>query len=129
MDRGLLVALLALQKEFLTHQQFLTAFKAWLVNRFLKLDEILVQRGFLTKNQLERLSSSLKAIQEKSIDEWKMLVKDNETLKVVYNDMLALAERNPTVCEMVNVIGEAMNSPSPLRYTAQLVEPEIPDQQ
>ena len=113
MDRGLLVALMALQKEFLTRQQFLTAFKAWLVNRFLKLDEILVQRGFLTKNQLERLSSSLKAIQEKSIDEWKMLVKDNETLKVVYNDMLALAERNPTVCEMVNVIGEAMNSQSP----------------
>ncbi len=113
MDRGLLVALLALQKEFLTSQQFLAAFKAWLVNRFLKLDEILVQRGFLTKNQFERLSSSLNAIQEKGLGEWKMIVNDNEALKIVYKDMLALAERNPTVCQMVKVIGEAMDSPSP----------------
>lgn len=114
MDCGLLVALLALQKEFLTRQQFLAAFKAWLVNRFLKLDEILVQRAFLTKNQLERLSLTLKAIQEKGLGEWKMVVKDNEAVKTVYNDMLALAERNPTVCQMVKLIGEAMDSnPSP----------------
>ena len=114
MDRGLLVALLALQKEFLTRQQFLAAFKAWLVNQFLKLDEILVQRAFLTKSQLERLSSSLKMIQEKNSGEWKMVVKENEAVKTIYNDMLALAERNPTIFQMVKLIGEAMdNNPLP----------------
>ncbi len=114
MDRGLLVALLSLQKEFLTRQQFLSAFKAWLVNPFLKLDEILVQRAFLTKNQLERMSSTIKAIQEKSTDEWKMVIKGNEAVATVYNDMRALAERNPTVWQMVNLIEEAMDSnPTP----------------
>ena len=114
MDRGLLVALLALQKEFLTRQQFLAAFKAWLDNQFLKLDDILVQRTFLTKNQTARLSSSLDAIQEKSLGEWKMVVKENEAVITIYNDMLAIAERNPTVCQMVKLIGEAMDStPSP----------------
>lgn len=114
MDRGLLVALLALQKEFLTRQQFLAAFKAWLVNQFLKLDEVLVQRAFLTKSQLERLSSSLKMIQEKNPGEWKMVVKENEAVKTIYNDMLALAERNPTIFQMVKLIGEAMdNNPLP----------------
>ena len=114
MDRGLLVALLALQKEFLTRQQFLAAFKAWLVNQFLKLDEVLVQRAFLTKSQLERLSSSLKMIQETNLGEWKMVVKENQSVITVYNDMLTMAEKNPTVCQMVKLIGEAMdNNPLP----------------
>ena len=54
---------------------------------FFKLDEVLVQRAFLTKSQLERLSSSLKAIQEKGLGEWKMVVKENEAVKTIYNDM------------------------------------------
>ena len=66
MDRGLLLALMALQKEFITRQQFLTGFRAWLVNRFLKLEEILVQKAFLTKGQLERLSFDLLSMQERS---------------------------------------------------------------
>lgn len=107
MDGGLLVALLALQKEFLTHQQFLTAFKAWLVNPLLKLDEILVQRAFLTKNQFERLSSTIKTIQEISPFEWKKVILKNQSVAVIYNDMIGLAERSPTVLQMVKLIGES----------------------
>ena len=110
MDRGLLLSLMALQKEFITRQQFLVGFRAWLMNRFLKLEEILVQRAFLTKSQLERLSFDLTSIYEGSQKEWQLAIRENQAVKTVYDDMLTLAENNPPVMQFVMMIGEAMSS-------------------
>ncbi len=110
MDRGLLLSLMALQKEFITRQQFLVGFRAWLMNRFLKLEEILVQRAFLTKSQLERLSFELTSIYERSQNEWQLAIREKQAVKTVYDDMLTLAENNPPVRQFVMMIGEAMSS-------------------
>ncbi len=110
MDRGLLLALMALQKEFITRQQFLVGFRAWLMNRFLKLEEILVQRAFLTKSQLERLSSDLSCLHERFQNEWQPAIRENQAVKTVYDDMLTSAENNPAVMQFVVMIGEAMSS-------------------
>ena len=110
MDRGLLLSLMALQKEFITRQQFLVGFRAWLMNRFLKLEDILVQRAFLTKSQLERLSFDLNSIYERSQNEWQLAIRENQAVKTVYDDMLTLAENNPPVTQFVMMIGEAMSS-------------------
>ena len=118
MDRGLLLALMALQKEFITRQQFLAGFRAWLVNRFLKLEEILVQRAFLTKGQLERLSFDLLSIQERSQNEWQIAIRENQAVKTVYDDMLTIAANNAPVLLFVKMIGEAMISPpTPIEET------------
>ena len=105
MDRGLLLSFMALQKDFLTRSQFLMAFQAWLVNRSLNLDDIIVQRGFLTKNQLERLSTNLQTMQAKNTAEWKEVVRNNEAIGTVYSDMVILSEKNPAVSQMVAMIG------------------------
>ena len=110
MDRGLLLALMALQKEFITRQQFLVGFRAWLMNRFLKLEEILVQRAFLTTSQLERLSADLSSIHEHFQNVWQLAIKDNQAVKTVYDDMLTIAVNNPEVMQFVKMIGEAMSS-------------------
>ena len=122
MDRGLLLSLMALHKDFLTRSQFLMAFQAWLVNRLLNLDDILVQRGFLTKSQLERLSTNLQTIQGKSTEDWKEVVRDNVAIGTVYSDMVTLSEKNPAVSQMVAMIGtvieknpEAGESKLPIR--------------
>ena len=108
MDRGLLLSLMALQKDFLTRSEFLLAFQAWLVNRLLNLDEIIVQRGFLTKSQLERLSTNLQSIQGKSTADWKEVVRDNDAIGTVYCDMVTLSEKNPAVSQMVAMIGTVL---------------------
>ena len=105
MDRGLLLSLMALQKDFLTRTQFLTGFQAWLVNRLVDFDVILVQRGFLTKSQHERLSSNLQTILGKSPADWNEVVRENEAIGTVYSDMLTLSEKNPAVSQMVAMIG------------------------
>ena len=110
MDRGLFLSLMALQKDFLTRSQFLMAFQAWLVNRLLNLDDILLQRGFLTKSQLERLSSNLQMIQGKSTSDWKEVVRDNEAIGTVYGDMVTLSEKNPAVSQMVAMIGTILEN-------------------
>ena len=112
MDRGLLLALMALQKEFITRQQFLTGFRAWLVNRFLKLEEILVQKAFLTKGQLERLSFDLLTMQERSQNEWQIAIRESQAVRTVYDDMVSLAANNAPVLQFVTMIGKAMSSPS-----------------
>lgn len=81
------------------------AFQAWLVNRLLNLDDIIVQRGFLTKNQLERLSANLQTIQGKNPADWKEVVRDIEAVGTVYCDMVTLSEKNPAVSQMVAMIG------------------------
>ena len=53
MDRGLLVALIALQNEFIARDQFLIAFDTWIADRSRGVDEILVEKVFLTIRQWE----------------------------------------------------------------------------
>ena len=110
MDRGLLLSLMALQKDFLTRSQFLMAFQAWLVNRSQNIDDIIVQKGFLTKNQLERLLNILQSMQGASTEDWKAAIRVNESIESVYSDMVALSEKNPAVSQMVAMIGTALET-------------------
>ena len=108
MDRGLLLSLMALEKEFVTRHQFVTAFQAWVTNRFLKLEEILIQRGFLTKSQLMRMSMNLQATLESSNGAWQLVIQDNSVVSTVLADMLTLSEKNSTIHQWVKSIGETM---------------------
>jgi hypothetical protein len=104
MDRGLLVALLALQNQFILPPQFLVGFQTWLANRSLSLDEILVQHAYITKSQRESLTLTLIAILEKSHNNWQTAVAEYKAIGMVYRDMLALAEKDATVLEWVKQI-------------------------
>jgi hypothetical protein len=104
MDRGLLVALLALQNQFILPPQFLVGFQTWLANRSLSLDEILVQHAYITKSQRESLSLTLIAILEKSHNNWQTAVAENNAISMVYRDMLTFAEKDITVLEWVKQI-------------------------
>jgi len=108
MDRGLLLSLMALEKDFITRQQVLTAFQAWLANRFLKLDEILIQRGFLTKSQLMRLSVNLESSMESSNGLWQPGIRENTAVTTVYQDLLTLSEPNSSIHQWVILLGQAM---------------------
>ena len=90
----------------------MTGFRAWLVNRFLKLEEILVQKAFLTKGQLERLSFDLLTMQERSQNEWQIAIRESQAVRTVYDDMVSLAANNAPVLQFVTMIGKAMSSPS-----------------
>ncbi|MDZ4852149.1 MAG: hypothetical protein SGI77_22910 [Pirellulaceae bacterium] len=108
MDRGLLLALMALQSDFFTRQQFLVAFEKWLVDRSQPLDQLLVSQALLTPSQLERLASKLLAIQSRSRGEWQAVISDNVVVGAVYNDMLMIAKKDAAVLGQVKAIGEAM---------------------
>lgn len=110
MDRGLLVALLALQNQFILPPQFLVGFQAWLANRTQALDELLVQQACITHAQRERLTQTLISILEKSHNQWQMAVSENKAIGVVYSDMLALAEKDKTVLEWVKQIGTSISN-------------------
>ena len=112
MDRGLLVALLALQNQFILPSQFLVGFRTWLINRSQALDEILVQHAFITKTQRESLTFSLITIQEHSHNEWQKAVSENNAVGMVYRDMLAFAEKDATVLEWIRQIGASISSAS-----------------
>ena len=130
MDRGLLLSLMALQKDFLTRSQFLMAFQAWLVNRLLNLDDILVQRDFLTKSQLERLSTNLQTKQGTSTEDWKEVVRDYVAIGTVYSDMVALSEKNPAVSQMVAMIGtviEKVPESGETKLPTRIDTPSTPD--
>ncbi len=104
MDRGLLVALLALQNQFILPPQFLVGFQAWLANRTQALDEILVQHAYITKSQRESLVLTVIGILEKSHNNWQTAVAENNAIGMVYGDMLAFAEKDATVFEWVKQI-------------------------
>ena len=104
MDRGLLVALLALQNQFILPPQFLVGFQTWLANRSLSLDEILVQHAYITKSQRESLTLTLIAILEKSHNNWQTAVAENKAIAMVYRDMLTFAEKDATVLDWVKQI-------------------------
>lgn len=110
MDRGLLLSLMAFEKEFVTEQQFLTAFQASVSNRFLKLEEILIQRGFLTKSQQQRLSMTLQSNLESCGGQWQHLIHENKAVASVYEGMLRLAGNNSAVLEMIEMIGHAVKT-------------------
>ncbi len=112
MDRGLLVALLALQNQFILPQQFLVVFQTWLANRSQALDEILVQYEFLTKAQRESLTLTLITTLEQSHNEWQKAVAEKNAVEMVYKDMLAFAEKDAAVLEWVRRIGAAISSVS-----------------
>ncbi len=105
MDRGLLVALLALQNQFILPSQFLVGFQTWLLNRTHTFDQILVSHTFITETQRESLSSTLVAILEHSHNEWQKAVPANLTSGTVYQDMLALAKNDSVVLDWVKQIG------------------------
>ncbi len=109
MERGLILSLMALEKEFVTQQQLLTALQASLSNPFLKLDEILIQRGFVTKSQLQRLSVHLESNLELSSGQWEPVIQHNTAIASVYPQLIALAEKNPSLLEMVKRIGQTIN--------------------
>lgn len=112
MDRGLLVALLALQNQFILPPQFLVGFQTWLANRSQSLDEILVQRAYITKSQRESLTLTMIAILEKSHNNWQTAVAENNAIGMVYRDMLAFAEKDATVLEWVKQIRVSIPSVS-----------------
>lgn len=112
MDRGLLIALMTLQSDFITRGQFIDGFQEWLVNRTQKLDDILIQQGAITKSQRERLSSKLLAIQSRYRGEWQMAVAENTAIASVYDDMLMRANGNDGILQMVKLIGEAVRNHS-----------------
>ena len=86
------------------------AFQAWLSNRSQKLDDILILQGAITKNQRERLSTRLLAIQARSQGEWQSVVAENVAIRSVYDDMLVCSKSDNVVFPMVKMIGEAINS-------------------
>jgi len=110
MERGILLSLMALEKEFLTRHQFLAAFDAWTANRSIKLDESLVQRAYLTSNQLERLASKLLDLEKRNDGDWKTAILTNTGFQSVYDAMLVLAKKEPAILEMVTKLGDAMKS-------------------
>ncbi len=112
MDRGLLVALLALQNQFILPPQFLVGFQTWLANRSQALDEILVQHAFITKTQRESLTLTLITILEQSHNVWQKAVAENNAVEIVYRDMLAFAEKDATVLDWVRRIGASISSVS-----------------
>ena len=118
MDRGLLVALLALQNQFLLPPQFLVGFQTWLANRTEALDQLLCHHGYITKTQRERLTQTLISILEKSHNQWQMAISENNAIGGIYSDMLALAEKDKTVLEWVKQIGASIsNGSSPTEAT------------
>lgn len=123
MDRGLLVALLALQNQFVLPPQFLVGFQAWLANRTQALDELLVQLAYITQTQREHLTQTLISILEKSHNQWQMAVAENDAIGVVYSDMLTLAEKDKAVLEWVKQIGTSIsNVSSPIKATGRTRE-------
>ncbi len=110
MDRGLLIALMTLQSDFITRGQFIEGFQEWLVNRTQKFDDILIQQGSITKSQRERLSSKLLAIQSRYRGEWQMAVAENTAVPSVYDDMLMRAKGNDSILQMVKMIGEVVRN-------------------
>lgn len=110
MDRGLLIALMTLQQDFVTRGQFMEAFQVWLSDRSQKLDDILILQGAITKNQRERLATKLLAAQARSHGDWQSVVSENVAIRSVYDDMLSIARNDTIVLPMVKLIGEAINS-------------------
>ena len=110
MDRGLLIALMTLQNDFVTRGQFMEAFQAWLSNRSQKLDDILILQGAITKNQRERLATKLLATQARSHGDWQSVVAENVAIRSVYDDMLSSAKSDAMVFPLVKMIGEAIHS-------------------
>lgn len=109
MDRGLLVAFMALQSDFITRQQFLIAFATWLVDRSQGIDKILVDQEFVTPSQVSRVASKLLELQNRPQWNWQSVVVKNGALGTVYSDMLTLAKKDAAVMQLLNSIGQSMS--------------------
>jgi len=110
MDRELLVAFMALQSDFITRQQFLSAFATWLVDRSRGIDKILVDHAFVTPSQLSRVASKLLELQSRPQWDWQSVVAKHGAIGTVYSDMLTLAKKDAAVMQLLNKIGESMSS-------------------
>ena len=107
MDRGFLLALMALEDEFVTRQQFLDGFQFWLADKSQKFDEILIAQAVMTVSQRDRLSTRLLAIQGRYQGEWEMAIAESDSVAMVYGDMIHRAQKDEAVLQMVKLIGEA----------------------
>ena len=105
MDRGLLLALMALQNDFISRDQFLLGFDTWLADRSRGVDAILVEKAFLTKSQRESLVSKLVTILEQSNNDWRMTIAGHTAVHGVYDAMFALARKDATAMNWVKLIG------------------------
>ena len=108
MDRGLLLALIALQNRFVTEDQFLISYETWLADRSCGLDEIFVVKGFLTNSQRESLVSDLISILEQSNNNWRMGLAGNTAAIGVYGAMVTLAEKDAIALQWIELIGEEL---------------------
>ena len=110
MDRGLLVAFMALQSDFITRQQFLSAFATWLVDRSQGIDKILVDHAFVTPSQSSRVALKLLELQSRPQWNWQSVFVKNGAIGTVYSDMLTLAKQDEALMQLLNRIGESMSS-------------------